>query len=115
MCASIQIDPTARPDAHYTHGVFWSRYLHGFPIGYEDESAASSTNLFNHVTIVVKTHRTNEESVRIVGFEIKAGSFAAKVGTMHALWFCVGLYWRTGLPVLTALPVLTLQISPNCR
>eukprot|EP00037_Helgoeca_nana_P032152 m.412464 g.412464 ORF g.412464 m.412464 type:complete len:630 (+) comp28855_c0_seq1:43-1932(+) len=53
-------------------------YLHGFPIGYEDESAASSTNLFNHVTIVVKTHRTNEESVRIVGFEIKAGSFAAK-------------------------------------
>lgn len=49
-------------------------YLHGFPIGFEEDD---KVHLFNHVTIVVKVHRAVPESVRIVGFEIKAGSFDA--------------------------------------
>ena len=49
-------------------------YLHGFPIGFTDDKR--QPHLFNHVTIVVKIHQAIEGSHRIVGFEIKAGSFA---------------------------------------
>jgi transmembrane 9 superfamily protein 2/4 len=52
-----------------------STYLHGFPVGYLDSE--NHANLFNHVTIVIKVHQAVEGSHRIVGFEIKAGSFAA--------------------------------------
>jgi transmembrane 9 superfamily protein 2/4 len=48
-------------------------YLHGFPIGYVDSE--NNANLFNHITIVIKIHQAVEGSHRIVGFEIKAGSF----------------------------------------
>ena len=57
-----------------------STYLHGFPIGYMD--ADNEANLFNHVTIIVKVHLTQTGSYRIVGFEIKAGSFAAGAYTV---------------------------------
>lgn len=56
-------------------------YLHGFPIGFMDDK--SIPHLFNHVTIVVKIHKPGEENThRIVGFEIKAGSFAADAYTV---------------------------------
>jgi len=49
-------------------------YLHGFPVGYMDSD--SNANLFNHITIVIKIHKFEENAHRIVGFEIKAGSFS---------------------------------------
>eukprot|EP00039_Didymoeca_costata_P028094 m.19987 g.19987 ORF g.19987 m.19987 type:complete len:635 (+) comp6724_c0_seq1:278-2182(+) len=50
-----------------------TQYLHGFPIGYVDSS--DRVGLFNHVTIIIKIHQAMPDSHRIVGFEIKAGSF----------------------------------------
>lgn len=52
------------------------QYLHGFPIGYVDSS--DRVSLFNHVTIIIKVHEAELGFQRIVGFEIKAGSFDAK-------------------------------------
>ena len=56
-----------------------STYLHGFPIGYVD---ADGVKLFNHVTIIIKVHQAVPGSHRIVGFEIKEGSFAADAYTV---------------------------------
>lgn len=49
-------------------------YLHGFPIGFIDTTGGQ--HMFNHYVLVIKTHQVVEGSHRIVGFEVKAGSFA---------------------------------------
>ena len=46
------------------------RYAHGFPLGYVDPEK-KRVYLFNHIIIIGKVHKVDEDTYRIVGFEVK--------------------------------------------
>ena len=66
-------------------------YLHGFPIGYVDSD--SNANLFNHITIVIKIHKFEENAHRIVGFEIKVSGI---IKNCCYIEFCCNSYTVCG-------------------
>jgi len=86
-------------------------YLHGFPIGFTDDK--STPHLFNHVTIVVKIHKAIEGSHRIVGFEIKAGSFAAEAYTVRDDGTCTVSTSGSSMPKPFALQAPAKKDAPD--
>ena len=52
------------------------RYAHGFPLGYVDPEK-KRVYLFNHIIIIGKVHKVDEDTYRVVGFEVKTRSIGA--------------------------------------